>query len=413
MTNAVDAYEENDRDLFCNKADAEIVFADTYAVDTLTVGGVNITDYVIVYPKKVPNYENEYAERLAAKIEEISGYRIPVYKDSQEWSAAHELHIGLTSSDDAYAEMLALETDAYVIEKVENKVILAASTVSGYVAGSDVLLAMLSAENAVEKTIAIDFSEKITAIGNDLSVKVMSYNIYYSMLVEPRMSHVIEMIEKHDPDVLGVQEAMPEWKEYLAEHLGDVYGIVGEGRGGGNNDEHNLILYRKDQFDLVESGTWWLSATPEVPSKYSASSLNRIVTYAVLERKHDGKKFVHFNTHLEHTSAEARDLQVEVLLNIAGEYTEYPRFMTGDFNAKKNANVVQRILESGYSDSYDVAKNAVYDPTSPSSTVVIDYCFVSTDLIQVEKYRVDTFHYNIEEKDPSDHNPVIVDLIIK
>lgn len=413
VTNVIGAYEENENGIFCVNADAEKSFTGTYDVSSITLGGVDISEFAIIYPRKEQNFENEYAEALAARIEEISGYRIPVYKDSQEWTATHELHIGLTSQDTAYGETLSLAPDAYSIEKVDNKVILAASTESGYVTGSNALLDLLSLDAANDGKIAIDLTQKITEIGDDLSIRVMSYNIYYSLLNETRMSHVIEMIEKHDPDVLGVQEATPEWKEYLNSHLGDVYGIIGEGRDGNGRGEHNLILYRKDRFKLIDSGTWWLSYMPEWPSQFSASSLRRIVTYTVLERYCDGKQYVHFNTHLEHTSAEARDLQMGVLIEIADEYKDLPRSITGDFNAKKKEASIKTLLNSGFSDSYDVAVNAVADNTNGSGSAVIDYCFVTADKLKVLRYRVDTFKYNAEERDPSDHSPVIVDILLR
>ena len=411
--NVIDAYKENKNGVFCIADEVSTSFSGTYDVESITLGGIDISEFVIVYPRKELNFENEYAEALAAQIEAVSGYRIPVYKDSQEWSQTYELHIGLSASDAEYAGALSLKPDAYVIERVENKVILASSTTSGYTCGTRALLSMLSAEAATDGKLAIDLSEKLTAVGNDLEIRVMSYNIYYSLLEEPRMSHVIEMIEKHDPDVLGVQEAPYTWKTYLKEHLGDVYDIVGEGRDGGSLGEHNLILYRKDMFNLVESGTYWLSATPEDPSKFKESSLKRIVTYAVLERKSDGKQFVHFNTHLEHTSNVAREKQVAVLLEIAAEYKDLPITMTGDFNAKKNRDEIRMILNAGYADSYDVAVNAVKENTNGDGSAVIDYCFVTPEAVKVLKYRVDTFKYSEEERDPSDHSPVIVDVLIR
>lgn len=222
---------------------------------------------------------------------------------------------------------------------------------------------------------------------------------------------MIEMIQKHDPDVLGVQEATPEWREYLIEHLGEVYGIIGLGRDGNNHGEHNIILYRKDQFDLIDSGTLWLSHMPEYPSKFSDSNLNRIVTYVVLECKSDGKQFVHFNTHLEDSTGTARVKQVGVLLNIADEYKNLPCLITGDFNSLKGSTPLQMIQERGFSDSADIAIHAEKKGTYGEKNV-IDYCFVTTEMVKVLRYTVDTFKHNVEERDPSDHSPVIVDVLI-
>ena len=75
--------------------------------------------------------------------------------------------------------------------------------------------------------------------------------------------------------------------------------------------EYSAIFYRTDKFDLIESGTKWLSPTPDEPCSYYVykdpdtgvtyrANFPRIMTYAVLERKTDGARFIYVNTHLDH-----------------------------------------------------------------------------------------------------------------
>ena len=94
-------------------------------------------------------------------------------------------------------------------------------------------------------------------------------------------------IEKISPDIMGLQECTHEWMAYLSEKFSAEYGIIGEGRDGTHTseDQFNPILYRKDKFTLIDSGTRWLSETPEV--KYSVSydsACRRIASWAMLEQ---------------------------------------------------------------------------------------------------------------------------------
>jgi len=77
----------------------------------------------------------------------------------------------------------------------------------------------------------------------------------------------------------------------------------GEGKESG---EWNTILYRKERFDLVSSGTFWLTDTPNTISKLEGITYNRICTWAVLKDKVANIEIMLCNTHLDHQSDEAR-----------------------------------------------------------------------------------------------------------
>ena len=76
---------------------------------------------------------------------------------------------------------------------------------------------------------------------------------------------MIEALLDAIPDVIGVQEAhrfqLDDMRELLPE-----YGEIGTGRGGGTEDEYSAILYLKGRFRVAESGTFWLSDSPETAS---------------------------------------------------------------------------------------------------------------------------------------------------
>ena len=117
---------------------------------------------------------------------------------------------------------------------------------------------------------------------------------------EKRVPKVVKIIREADPDSFGVQEAHWEWMQALTENLPE-YDYVGVGREDGDKDgEFSAVFYKKDKFTASESGNFWISETPEKPSKGWDSACTRIATFVKLTDKTDGSSYVHFNTHLDH-----------------------------------------------------------------------------------------------------------------
>jgi endonuclease/exonuclease/phosphatase family metal-dependent hydrolase len=239
----------------------------------------------------------------------------------------------------------------------------------------------------------------------------MSFNLWVSQKTNERTARVIKMITKYMPDSFGVQEASPAWMTSLRSGL-SAYAYVGGGRDGGSNGEHSAIFYLKDKYTVLDSGTKWLSATPNSVSKFEESSLNRIVTYAVLKDKTTGKIYVHINTHFDHKSSKARELQADVFLDVAKQFEDYPVVMTGDFNCTAGSAPYNKIISAGYVNSSEVAPEKHGSATfhsygSASST--IDFCFLKPGKMAAISYRV--CDEKIDGDYVSDHHPVYVDFI--
>ena len=79
-----------------------------------------------------------------------------------------------------------------------------------------------------------------------------------------RRDRVASVIRFHKADLVGMREV-------LRDQIGDLeillpqYGWIGVGRDdGADGGEFSPIFYRKDRFTVLDSGTFWLSETPEV-----------------------------------------------------------------------------------------------------------------------------------------------------
>ena len=262
-----------------------------------------------------------------------------------------------------------------------------------------------------------DFDEK-----DDGVLRIMTFNIRCTNLGPvpkfARHTVVVDTINKSNADSFGVQEATPSWMKYLLETLEDKYDFVGGGRNNGKNSgEYSAIFYLKDKYNLVDSGTFWLSETPETPSKGWDASFNRICTWAVLENKETGEKYAHFNSHFDHRGEEARLNSVDLILDRISEYEDLPVVFTADMNIKEGTSAYTRMLESRIlTDTKYTAKDTMnyltFHDITPSEHTdsILDYVMVN-DKFDVEVYRVVTA--GIDGKYVSDHFPVYADIKFK
>ncbi len=250
-------------------------------------------------------------------------------------------------------------------------------------------------------------------MANDGILKAMSFNVWVAGKTDERNERVLNMVRKYSPDTIGFQEVDPVWLATLKAGLKDQYAYVGEGRNGGDSGEYNPIFYKKKVFKLIESGTKWLSDTPDSVSKYDESSFNRIYTYALLERKSDRTKIMVINTHFDHTSALAREKQAAVLAKFL-KSVEYPIILTGDFNCEANTNAYSTVISGGVVNSFDVADKKINKVATftnyGSSNKIIDFVFVSPKGIATTSYQVCDEMINGDF--PSDHHPVLIEYMI-
>ncbi len=177
----------------------------------------------------------------------------------------------------------------------------------------------------------------------DNQVKVISYNIRTGNsdkgtmnAWDNRKAASPALITKENPTVFGVQEALDFQIEYLEAQLPD-YDSYGVGRDNGESKgEHMSIFYNTKKVTLDKSGTFWLSETPDKPSKGWDSNYYRSATWAVLTHKATGKKFFYMNTHLDHQAAQARENSITLIVSRMKEYNPegYPAIVTADFNSE-------------------------------------------------------------------------------
>lgn len=185
-------------------------------------------------------------------------------------------------------------------------------------------------------------------------LNVMTFNIRYnnpgdSLDAWPyRKDKVAGTILFQEAQLLGVQEALYDQITDLQEGL-PQYKRIGVGRDDGKTKgEFSAIFYDTTRLQLLQSQTFWLSTTPEVPgSKGWDAAITRIVTWGKFRDKKTKQVFFHFNTHFDHKGAVARRESAHLLLKqVAAIAGKTPAVITGDFNATPDDEPIQVILNN-------------------------------------------------------------------
>ncbi len=258
-------------------------------------------------------------------------------------------------------------------------------------------------------------------------MRVMSYNIRYKNSIdsingwEYRKENVAALIRYHQADVVGVQEAQPDQMADL-ERLLPEFGWYGVPRVEGKSGEYAAIFYRKSRFTLSESGTFWMSETPDVKESKSWDAFYpRTASWCKLTDKRTKKSFFFFNTHFDHRGEIARQKSSEVILQQIRRYAgKSAVIVTGDFNSTPQSVAYQNITKDGtLKDALGLSELPHYGPVNTAGgffvrkepiRAKIDYIFVN-DKVRVLQHATITDQQ--EGRYYSDHLPVIAVVEIK
>lgn len=255
------------------------------------------------------------------------------------------------------------------------------------------------------------------------NTKFISYNIRFDNPADSlnawqhRKDFLISQLNFHAPDVFGTQEGLYHQLTDIKDGL-PGYHFFGLGRDyGDTRGEHTAVFYNSATVKLLQQGTFWLSETPEKPSKGWDAALNRICTYGIFERIADGKKFMVFNTHFDHVGNTARLESAKLILKKIKELNteNFPVILLGDFNLEIESEGIKHLLNS-MRDAHLLAGKNAFGPAGTFNgfefhkpvTRRIDFIFVSPEGIQVKRSGILSDSNNCRY--PSDHFPVFAEL---
>ena len=252
------------------------------------------------------------------------------------------------------------------------------------------------------------------------AINIISYNIRLNVASDgenawpKRKDNVKALVRFHDADILCVQEALPLQVDELLENTN--YAMEGVGRDDGKRaGEFSAIYFDKSRFTRKDGGTFWLSETPEKPSKGWDAALNRVCSWVRLFDKKNKKEFLVFNTHYDHIGVQARIESAKLLKRKIQEIApKLPVVFTGDLNVTPETEAIATI-KSFLIDAKEASVEPAYGPVGTFNAFKfdsplkdkIDYIFVN------KGFKVQKFGVLSDSKDlryPSDHLPIIARL---
>ncbi len=251
-----------------------------------------------------------------------------------------------------------------------------------------------------------------------MHIKVISFNIRsvddpngYSIPERaPRLSSVVL---PYDADVIGLQEFTPLWEPYIPKMFGDKYEFFNKYRTDTGWKESPPILWKKDKFECLQRGYFWLSDTPEVMSGgWDTYPHNRICLYVILKNKEDGTTFMMMNTHFGF-GEENQVKSVRLILEYKEKLTTCPTFITGDFNMIPSSvpygEMAKKMLDTNGLTVND--RRSTYHAYTPhiDANEHIDYCFIDKGITPVTFKIIDEA---VDGKFPSDHYGICAELDI-
>lgn len=253
-------------------------------------------------------------------------------------------------------------------------------------------------------------------------ITAMTYNIRYDNPDDgennwhKRKELLLNQVRFHAPDFLGTQEALAHQLEYLDAGL-PAYEYIGVGREDGKREgEFSALFYNAQVFDVLDSGTFWLSQTPDQVSIGWDAAIKRVCTWGKFRLKGNQGHIWVFNTHFDHVGEKAREESVKLIIQKVKEWTNGGDrvLIMGDLNLRPETVPIQS-LSAAFEDAR-LCKDCVTYGTEETfngfklnpenKDYRIDYIF--TQNLRVEKYAV--FSDLVEGRFVSDHFPVMVKL---
>jgi endonuclease/exonuclease/phosphatase family metal-dependent hydrolase len=267
--------------------------------------------------------------------------------------------------------------------------------------------------------------------GSAATYRVMSYNVRNSNAQDgedawPKRTELFfKPITRFDADLIGFQEVLAVQYDEITKRLAG-YGFSGLARDDGKRKgEWSMVAYRKQRFEAVGQGDFWLSETPTViGSKSWDAAITRICSWVRLREKATGRELVFANTHFDHKGVIARQEASKVLSKQLSEIAKgVPAILTGDFNINEDNPAYAVLVRPdtpgaiAWIDAYrtvhpqrkpdEASFNGFKDVTAGSR---IDFVFHTSHFVATAS-EIDRTSRN--GRFPSDHYPVTAVLKLK
>jgi endonuclease/exonuclease/phosphatase family metal-dependent hydrolase len=261
--------------------------------------------------------------------------------------------------------------------------------------------------------------------------RIVSYNVRYQGIDTDdrawtnRCDGVVSTVRTLAPDVVAFQEVWLDQLPDLQSGLSEFAWVARD-----TDEQHTPIAYREERFTLLDWDTFWLSepeAEPGVPGW--DGTYQRLVTHATLREEETGRSIAVYSVHLDHEGRQARVRGVDLIRDhLSAAHPEGAVVVAGDFNCEPGSSAHDRAVDSteryrhlvdtrrvaetvaGPEESYTGFEAGEGFETDEDDRVTIDHVLV-TDGVSVERFETHVPETDDQPNPPSDHRPVVADLV--
>ncbi len=245
---------------------------------------------------------------------------------------------------------------------------------------------------------------------------------------EERLVYFGDMFATIDADLIGLQEIV--FPDEVNQVLAELPGYAAHFYNGDGKDffpyPDATVLYKTSRFDLLDSGFYWLSPTPDIPWSMGYSdgqTLPRLVAWVKLYDKRYYQNIYFATTHYDSTHPHQEN-SVPLFLEKAEQWSMDGRvILTGDFNTEPRDPAYNMLTNGidgeGYHlhDAFAVVGNdwnrdfntetcPAYDPMNR-----IDHIFTGGGDWETKFWWVDLRKFGPNTYYPSDHRLIWTDLV--
>ena len=246
-----------------------------------------------------------------------------------------------------------------------------------------------------------------------MELKLVSFNIRCcddkdGNSIKERAPRLAKITRKYNADIIAFQEFTVPWEEEIARFYPEYdmfmkYRSVSE-------LEAAPILWKKGEFELLDTGYFWLSDTPEVESRGWDELYNcwRMCQYVILKHIKSGKVFTHMNTHYGFGD-NGQVASSKLLAEYEKKISQNPTFITGDFNMRPTDKGYEEIVKY-FTDVNSVTVNdrrTTYHGYGRVNDAHIDYCFVNDKIKPISLKIIDE---TVDGMFPTDHYGLFIEL---
>lgn len=265
--------------------------------------------------------------------------------------------------------------------------------------------------------------------------RIMSFNVNTTMGQGPniwtkRAPLLVNTIKRYSPDLIGLQEVSDANLVACQDHLQGYKHFAGNRYGEIPPQDRTSIFWKDSRFQLLDSGEFWFSNTPDRESTGWGVPYPMGATWIKLQCRASGLRFVHLNTHFEDgadgelSRIESAKLVVTRLHELA---PDLPAVVTGDFNCNPWSEPYRIFLNHGFMDTYraaghaDSAASSTFHDYKGKGYFALDYgdeifwrvdWILTQDHAQTLQVTSSTIARDMEfDTYPSDHYPMITEVL--